>query len=369
MTRACQAVGLSRATAYRRLRPPPPASAERRTGRRSMRRLSDAERTEVLAVLDSERFIDQPPREVYAALLSEGVYHCSWRTMYRVLAERGPVRERRAHRAPANHPIPRLIADAPNQVWTWDISKLATFQAGVFLNLYVVLDLFSRYVVAWMLAEHENSALAKQLFAEAIARYDIEPGKLLVHMDRGAPMTSHGFAGLLGELGVERSHSRPRVSNDNAFSESHFHTLKYQPDYPGRFLDVHQARRWLAEFFAWYNDGHHHEGLALFTPAQVYFGRVEGIATQRQAALRAAYEAHPERFVHGPPAVRLPPERVLLNPLDAATDTAEHLLQARDEVWATSASPTPRTSTAPCIILPGATQPVAGAEPSRIIAP
>lgn len=238
----------------------------------------------------------------------------------------------------------------------------------MFLNLYVILDLFSRYVVAWMVADRESSALAKQLFAEAISRYGIEPGELLVHMDRGAPMTSHGFAGLLGELGVERSYSRPRVSNDNAFSESHFHTIKYQPDYPGRFEHVHHARRWLAEFFAWYNEGHHHEGLALFTPADVYFSRVEGIAAQRRAALQLAYATHPERFVHGPPAVHLPPKRVLLNPLDAATDTAEHLLQARDEVWATSASPTPRTSTAPCIILPGATQPAAGAEP-RIIAP
>ena len=222
------------------------------------------DREHILSVLDSERFIDQPVREVYARLLSEGVYLCSWRTMHRLLKERGPVRERRNHREPRKHAVPRLEATAPNQVWSWDISKLATTATGVFLNLYVVLDLFSRYVVAWMVAERENSALAKQLFAEAVGRYNIEAGKLIVHQDRGAPMTSHGFTDLLSELGLERSYSRPRVSNDNAFSESHFHTVKYQPDYPGRFRDIQHARRWLAEFFEWYNDAHHHSGLALF---------------------------------------------------------------------------------------------------------
>jgi len=175
-------------------------------------------------------------------LLDEGRYLCSPRTMYRLLRERGQLRDRRDHRERAKHAIPRLEATSPNQVWTWDISKLATHTRGVFLSLYVVLDLFSRYVVGWMVAEHENSALAKQLFAEAISRYGIEPGKLLVHQDRGAPMTAHGFAELLAALGVDRSYSRPRVSNDNPFSESQFHTLKYQPDYPGRFQGPRHGR-------------------------------------------------------------------------------------------------------------------------------
>ncbi len=263
MSRACKALDLPRSTAYRLQLPPREKSTTPRPA--SHRRIPGSDRASILAALDSPRFIDQPPREVYAALLSEGRYLCHWSTMYRLLRERGPIRERRAHRTPRRHPVPRLVAAAPNQVWTWDISKLATCERGRFLSLYVVLDLFSRYVVAWMVAEHENSALAKQLFAEAIQRYGVEAGKLVVHQDRGAPMTSHGFAELLGELGVERSYSRPRVSNDNPFSESHFHTLKYQPDYPGRFRDVLHARQWCEEFFHWYNEHHHHAALALFT--------------------------------------------------------------------------------------------------------
>jgi len=354
LNRACQAVGLNRATAYRLLRPCPKSTTDDKPPRPpSPRRIPDAERAEILAVLDSERFIDQPPREVYAALLSEGKHLCHWSTMYRLLRERAPVRDRRGHREPRRHAVPRLVAAAPNEVWTWDISKLATHDRGVFLNLYVVLDLYSRYVVAWMVAEHENSALAKQLFAEALSRYDVEPGALIVHQDRGAPMTSHGFAELLGELGVERSYSRPRVSNDNPFSESHFHTVKYQPDYPGRFLDIAHARRWCEDFFRWYNDQHHHDRLALFTPADVFFDRVDAVAARREQALCAAYEAHPERFIAGPPRVKRPPKRVRLNPADAAPPTAERLLDANDEelldLW-----PRRSGSTAPAVInVPG----------------
>jgi putative transposase len=350
MNRACEAVGLPRATAYRHGRPRPPRVTQPR--RRSSRRMSDAERAAVLAVLDSERFVDQPPREVYATLLSEGTFHCSWRSMYRVLKERSPVRDRRNHRQPKHHPVPRLVATAPNQTWSWDISKLATMVGGVFLNLYVVLDLYSRYVVAWMVAERENSALAKQLFAEALSRYGIEPGQLIVHQDRGAPMTSHGFAELLGELGVDRSYSRPRVSNDNPYSESAFHTVKYQPDYPGRFRDIWHARHWLAEFFAWYNDHHHHSGLALFTPADVYFGRVDDIAQRRQEALDDAYRQHPERFVNGPPRVPRPPQRVELNPIEPEREpvTADLMLAAPDfhRLW-----PMPQPSRIPVMALPG----------------
>lgn len=364
MNRACVAVGLSRATAYRRLRPKPPFTNEfaKPTRRRAARRLSDDERSAIITVLNSERFCDQPPREVYASLLSDGKYIGSWRTMYRVLHEQNAVRERRNHRKPKRHAVPRLEATAPNQVWTWDISKLATHATGVFLNLYVVLDLFSRYVVAWMIAERENSALAKQLFAEAIGRYGVAAGQLIVHQDRGAPMTAHGFTELLGQLGVDRSYSRPRVSNDNAFSESHFHTLKYQPDYPGRFIDMAHARRWTDEFFAWYNDEHHHTGLALFTPSDVYFGRVDAIAERRQQALQDAYVAHPERFVGGPPRVKRPPTRVLINPIDDTAITLEELLEARVEELDEPCSPTPRPSTTPVINLPGVLQHHPGGE-------
>jgi transposase InsO family protein len=306
-------------------------------------------------VLDSDRFVDQPPREVYAALLSEGTFLCSWRTMYRILEERAPVRDRRNHRKPRHHAVPRLSAAAPNEVWTWDISKLPSYRSGVFFNLYVVLDLFSRYPVAWMVAERENSALAKQLFAESISRYDIEPGKLIVHQDRGAPMTAHGFTELLGELGVERSYSRPRVSNDNPFSESLFHTVKYQPDYPGCFADVRHARRWCAEFFHWYSELHHHTGLALFTPADVYFGRVEVIAQRREEALAQAYAAHPERFVAGPPSVARPSARVLINPAEAQTlTTGADLLAAPEESLETICAVASQPDSVPFIHLPAA---------------
>lgn len=354
MTQACTALGLSRATAYRHQRPRSAVGSAAAPARaRSHRRIPDAERAAILEVLDSERFIDQPPREVYAALLSEGTFACSWRTMYRLLRERGPVRERRDQREARHNAVPRLIASAPNQVWTWDISKLATYERGVFLNLYVVLDLYSRYVVAWMVAAHENSALAKQLFREAIERYGIAAGTLTVHQDRGAPMTSHGFAELLAELGIERSYSRPRVSDDNAFSEAHFHTLKYQPDYPGRFRDLAHARSWCDEFFVWYNTEHHHDGLALFTPEQVFAGHVESIVIRRQEALTSAYRRHPERFVAGPPVAARPPQRVLLNPLDAAPPTIEAVLASPSDqlpqLW-----PIAAVSGVPVINLPGA---------------
>lgn len=352
MIRACDAVGLSRATAYRRKG----GKAPRRQGPRrpQTRRLSQQERETIVALLNSERFIDQPPREAYAALLSEGVFHCSWRTMYRLLNEQGPVQERRNHRKSRHHAIPRLSASAPNQVWTWDISKLASYLSGVFFNLYVILDLFSRYPIAWMVAERENAALAKQLFATAILRYNIEPGKLIVHQDRGAPMTAHGFTELLGALGVERSYSRPRVSNDNPHSESLFHTAKYQPDYPGRFESIEHARQWCAEFFQWYSEQHHHTGLALFTPADVYFGRVEAVAQRREEALAGAYAKHPERFVAGPPKVARPPVRVLINPAEEQPlVTVEELLNTPEADLATLCAPAPRADSGPLIYLPG----------------
>jgi putative transposase len=352
MKRACEAVGLSRATAYRRLQPPVVTCAPPRPP--SHRRMPDPERAQVLAVLDSERFIDQPPREVYGKLLTEGAYLCSVRTMYRLLAERGPVKDRRDQREPRSHAVPRLVATAPNEVWSWDISKFPTFVRGVFFNLYVVLDMYSRFVVAWMVAKHENSALAKQLFAEALARYNIDPGMLVVHNDRGAPMTSHGFAGLLDELGVERSYSRPRVSDDNPFSEVVFHTVKYQPDYPGRFRDLEHARRWCEDFFGWYNAEHHHDSLALFTPQDVFMGHVERIAEVRQRALDQVYQRAPERFVAGRPTVARPPQRVMLNPLDAAPPTGDVVLATDDNALCTL-WPAPTASDIPIINLPGVT--------------
>lgn len=327
---ACAAVGFPRSTVYRRLRPKPARAPRPRPS--PPRRLGEAERAAILDVLHSERFVDQPPAEVYAALLDEGVFLASPRTMYRLLAAAKETKERRAQRAPRSFPIPRLTASAPDEVWSWDISKLPTFTAGVFLNLYVILDLWSRYVVAWMVAERENSALAKQLFAEAISRSGIEPHRLTVHMDRGAPMTSLGFAELLSALRVERSYSRPRVSNDNPFSESQFKTLKYQPDYPGAFQAAHDARLWARDYFHWYNTAHHHHGLALFTPATLYLGRLEDALAQRQRVLDAAYARHPERFIHGRPIAKRPPQCVSINPVSPETPSisAAQVLEAED---------------------------------------
>jgi putative transposase len=317
--RACEALGVSRATAYRRTSSPrilqTPDTAKRAP---SPRRLSNEQRQAVLATLHSPAFADQPPHEVYGALLSQGVYLASIRTMYRILADQSEVRERRNQRKPMIYAKPTLVATAPNQVWTWDITKLATLAVGVFLHAYVIIDLFSRYVVGWMVADRESKNLAAQLFAETVARHGIEPG-LTVHSDRGAAMKSDTVAQLFATLGIDQSFSRPRVSDDNPFSEAHFKTLKYQPDYPGKFVDKTHARAYLAAFFGWSNDDHHHSGLALFTPADVFFGQVESIRAIRQEALNVAYTKHPERFPNGPPKVKLPPASVAINPLNSNT--------------------------------------------------
>lgn len=315
---ACDALGVSRASLYRGRRPAPAPTERIRPP--SPRRLDDEERQRILDTLHSPEFVDQPPAEVYATLLGRGVYLASIRTMYRVLAEDGETQERRAQRAPQKHAKPSLTATAPNQVWTWDITKLATTQKGVFLMAYVVIDLFSRFVVGWMVASKECKHLATQLFAETVARHGVEPG-LTVHADRGSAMKSDTLAQLFASLGVSRSFSRPRVSDDNAFSEAQFKTLKYQPDYPGRFEGELHARAYLQDFFGWHNDEHHHSGIALFTPADVFHGRVDAVRATRQAALDAAYAAHPERFPHRPPRVALPPAEVHINPLEAGALT------------------------------------------------
>jgi len=312
---ACDALNVSRASLYRKRRPPCAPRLER-VRAPSPRRLGDAERQHLLDTLHLPEFADQPPTEVYATLLGRGVYLASIRTMYRLLAEVGETAERRNQRAPYVYVKPSLTATAPNQVWTWDITKLATTHKGIFLMAYVIIDLFSRFVVGWMLATKECKHLAAQLFAETIARHGVEPG-LQVHADRGSAMKSDTLAQLLSSLGASRSFSRPRVSDDNPFSEAQFKTMKYQPDYPGRFDSELHGRAWLQDFFGWHNDEHHHSSLALFTPADVFHGRVELVAAARQAALDAAYREHPERFPHGAPRVPRPPAAVHINPLVA----------------------------------------------------
>ncbi len=341
---ACVAVGLSRATLYRATRPPAPPTVRQRTP--SPRRLGDDERQAILDVMHAAEFVDQPPMEVFAKLLSRGVYLASIRTIYRVLAELGESKERRNQRLPHPYVKPSLTATASNQVWTWDITKLATLERGVFLHAYVIIDLFSRYVVGWMVATKECKHFAAQLFADSVARHGIEPG-LTVHSDR--------LAQLLATLGASQSFSRPHVSDDNAFSEAQFKTLKYQPDYPGLFTGVLHARGWLEPFFAWHNDGHQHSGLALFTPAEVFFGRVAAVHAVRQEALDAAYALHPGRFPNGPPKAALPPTEVHINPLEAlavpvggahaqinALPVHETPLTSRTQMAAHAAASTPR---------------------------
>lgn len=312
---ACSALNVSRASLYRARRPVlPPVVHEPQMRAPHPRRLDEAERQTILDTFHCTEFADQPPAEVYATLLGRGIYLASIRTIYRVLADEGETKERRNQRAPHQHTKPSLTATAPNQIWTWDITKLATTEKGVFLNAYVIIDLFSRFVVGWMLASKECKHLAAQLFAETIARHGIEPG-LQVHADRGSAMKSDTLAQLLDSLGVSRSFSRPRVSDDNPFIEAQFKTLKYQPDYPGAFASALHGRAYLQDFFAWHNDHHHHSGLALFTPADVFYGRVPAVAATRQATLDAAYRAHPQRFPNGAPRVRLPPDKVHINPI------------------------------------------------------
>jgi len=312
---ACAAVHVSRASLYRSRHPTMPLVRIRAP---NARRIPDDERQVILDTLHLPEFADQPPHEVYATLLGRGVHLASIRTMYRVLAEAGETKDRRNQRAPHTHAMPTVTSTAPNQVWTWDITKLATTSKGVFLMAYVIIDLFSRFVVGWMVATKECKHLAAQLFAETIARHGIEPG-LQVHSDRGSAMKSDTLAQLLDSLGASRSFSRPRVSNDNPQAEAQFKTMKYQPDYPGCFTGPPMARSWMGEYFGWHNNDHHHAGLALFTPADVFYGRVAEVAAIRQTALDAAYAANPLRFPNGVPRVTLPPTVVVINPVVTET--------------------------------------------------
>jgi len=315
---ACRALACSRSVVYdrRKRRATRDDDAPRRDRRTSHqpRALDEKQRAEVLAVLNEEQFVDQPPYEIHRTLLDQGRSLCSLSTMHRLLRKNAQNGERRDRREPQRHAVPRLVATAPNDVWTWDCSKLRTIRPSVYLTLYVVLDLFSRYVLAWMISAKENAALAEQLMTEASSRYRIAPGQLTIHQDRGAPMTAHRFIDQMLELDIMLSHSRPRVSNDNAMSESGFATLKGQPDFPDRFASVAHARSWHEHYFDWYNLDHHHSGLAGNTPEQVFTGRHREVITVRQSALDDNYRRQPERFVSGPPRAKAPPARVVINP-------------------------------------------------------
>lgn len=306
----CLALGLAVATYYRR-RSPRPAPPQRPSPPRT---LPAPERATVLEVLHEPRFVDRAPAEVYARLLDEGRYLCSERTMYRLLAAQQEVRERRAQLRHPRYAAPELLATGPNQLWSWDITKLLGPVKWTYFYLYVILDVFSRYVVGWMVAHRESAALAERLIAETCTRHGIAPGQLTLHADRGSSMMSKPVALLLADLGVTKTHSRPYVSNDNPFSEAQFKTLKYRPEFPDRFGSILDARGFCQGFFPWYNTEHHHSGLGLLTPADVYFGRAAARVAARAAVLAAAHAARPERFVRGVPHPPAVPSEVWINP-------------------------------------------------------
>jgi putative transposase len=323
---ACQLLGKPRSSHYRRLRPAPPGqlndgqTGDRNSdapdggqdggheGRQSRRRpsnaLSDAERARVLDLLRGGRFVDKAPAQVWATLLDEGVYLCSESTMYRLLRAHGEVRERRRH---ARHPAkvkPELVAYRPNEVWSWDITKLPGPARGVHYDLYVMLDIYSRYVVGWQVAVTETGELAEDLIADTIARLGATPHT--IHADRGSSMTSKPVSVLLADLGITRSHSRPRVSDDNPFSEAQFRTLKYCPAFPERFGSLADARAFCEQFFTHYNHVHRHSGIGLHTPASVHFGTADQIRAHRARTLADAHTAHPNRFRKPPRPPALP---------------------------------------------------------------
>ena len=310
---ACRAFGVPRSSVYRRRerlkgRPMP------KERRRQPRALNDEEREAVLDELRSERFVDLAPAQVWATLLEENRYFCSIRTMYRILEANGEVRERRDQLRHPAYKKPELIATRPNEVWSWDITKFKGPVKWTYFYLYVILDIFSRYVVGWMVADREAASLAKRLIEDSCEKQEIEPGQLTLHADRGPSMKSKPVAHLLADLGATKSHSRPHVSNDKPFSEAQFKTLKYRPEFPERFGCIQDAKAFCRDFFHWYNNEHYHSGLNLLTPAMVHYGRAAEIIRRRQQVLDLAYARHPERFVNKRPELLGPPKEVWINP-------------------------------------------------------
>lgn len=305
----CEALGEPRSSYYRSLREPDESSKRKRP---SPRGLTDQEQAQVLEVLNGERFRDTAPGEVHATLLDEGVYFCSERTMYRILGRQGQATLRRQHEA-HRYPRPELLATRPNELWSWDITKLLGPTTWTYYYLYKILDVFSRYAVGWMVAHRELASLAEDLIAETCLRQNIQKDQLTIHADRGSPMTSQSVGHLLTDLGITKTHSRPHVSNDNPYSESGFKTLKYRPDFPDRFGSIEDARSFCRSFFHWYNHQHRHSGIAMLTPTSVHTGSHEPLLQVRAVTLIGAYLKHPERFVNGVPKVRPVPQEVWIN--------------------------------------------------------
>lgn len=310
----CRSLGVARASLYRHRRPERPRVPRARMAH--PRALEPAARQAILDVLHSPRFVDRSPTEAYATLLDEGQYLGSLRTMYRVLAAAKEVRERRNQLRHPQYVKPELLATAQNQIWTWDGTKLKGAQKWTYYCLLVMLDIFSRYVVGWMIAGSEAAWPAKRLIEESCDKQGIKPGDLIIHADRGTAMTSKTLGQLYSDLGIEGSHSRPHVSNDNPFSESQFRTFKYRPEFPDRFGSLEHARQVCGALFGWYNNEHRHSGIAHLTPSIVHSGHAEEVLEARHVTRMAAYAAHPERYAGGPPRREQLPEAVWINPPD-----------------------------------------------------
>jgi putative transposase len=276
--------------------------------------LTTMEEQGVLDALHEPRFRDLAPPQVYATLLDEGVYHCSIRTIYRILAKHDEVRERRRQVVRPHYDKPELLATGPNQVWSWDITKLKGPAKWTYFHLYVILDIFSRYVVGWMVAHREQAALAKRLINDTCEKQQIQPDQLVLHADRGSSMKSKAVAHLLADLGVTKTHSRPHVSNDNPFSEAQFKTLKYCPEFPGTFGSIQDARLFCHDFFTWYNGEHKHSGIGLLTPEHVHYGMDKEVVQRRATVLEAAFGKQPKRFKGRIPQPQPVPQAVWINP-------------------------------------------------------
>ena len=319
---ACTAVGRARATHYRHHRHSPPPPRRDRVPASQPRALGEVEGKEVLGVLHDPEHVDEAPATVYAKLLDAGIYLCSVPTMYRLLGAEGEVTERRRQ---ASHPPtvrPELLATRPNQVWSWDITKLLGPAKWTWCYLYTIIDIYSRYVPGWLLARAERALLAERLLADTIAHQHVDRGQLTIHADRGSSMASKPVAFLLADLGVTKRHSRPHCSNDNPYGEAQFKTLKYRPEFPERFGCYEDALAFCRRFFGWYHADHRHSGIGFHTPADVHYGRAEQVRAERAVVLDAAYAAHPERFVTKPPAPpKLPTVAWINQPQEDLPDT------------------------------------------------
>jgi putative transposase len=329
---ACVALGMNRARYYRAQQP----KAEPKPRPKPARALSAEERARILAKLDSDEFMDLAPAQVYAKLLEDGEYLCSTRTMYRILAEHDQVRERRAQRQHPEYTKPQLVATAPNQVWSWDTTKLPGPTKGTYYTLYVILDIFSRYIVGWQVAARESAAVAQELIKVCCKQQGVARDQLTIHADRGSPMTAKSTALFYADLGIAKSHSRPYTSNDNPYSESNFRTMKYRPEMPEHLGSLEHARQVIRALVDWYNDEHYHVGLALLHPADVHYGRVGDIVAARQRVLDDAHARHPERFVRGRPVQKAPPAAAWINPPSmTSSDQSDQIGSDRDPIATT----------------------------------